>query len=60
MEAARAHKIRLDPTPAQEQAFRQAAGNARFAYNWHNEQRCSAMLALTEDRREGHTAFVGR
>lgn len=22
------------------------------------EQRCSAMLALTEDRREGHTAFV--
>ena len=22
------------------------------------EQRCSAMLALTEDRREGHLAFV--
>ena len=22
------------------------------------EQRCSGMLALTEDRREGHTAFV--
>jgi enoyl-CoA hydratase len=22
------------------------------------EQRCSAMLALTEDRREGHSAFV--
>jgi putative transposase len=30
----RAHKIRLNPTPDQEQYFRQAAGNARFAWNW--------------------------
>ncbi|MCG8349296.1 MAG: helix-turn-helix domain-containing protein [Chloroflexales bacterium] len=29
-----AHKIRLNPTPEQEQYFRQAAGNARFAWNW--------------------------
>lgn len=30
----RARKIRLNPTPVQEQYFRQAAGNARFAWNW--------------------------
>jgi putative transposase len=30
----RAHKIRLNPTPEQEQYFRQAAGNARFTWNW--------------------------
>ncbi len=30
----RAHTIRLNPTPEQEQYFRQAAGNARFAWNW--------------------------
>jgi len=30
----RAHKIRLNPTPDQDQYFRQAAGNARFAWNW--------------------------
>ncbi len=30
----RAHKIRLNPTPEQEQYFRRAAGNARFAWNW--------------------------
>ncbi len=30
----RAHKIRLNPTPEQEPYFRQAAGNARFAWNW--------------------------
>lgn len=30
----RAHKIRLNPTPEQEHYFRQAAGNARFAWNW--------------------------
>ena len=30
----RAHKIRLNPTLEQEQYFRQAAGNARFAWNW--------------------------
>lgn len=29
-----AHKIRLDPTPLQASYFEQAAGNARFAYNW--------------------------
>jgi putative transposase len=30
----RAHKIRLNPTPEQEQYFRKATGTARFAYNW--------------------------
>ena len=30
----RAHKIRLNPTPAQEAYFRKAAGTARFVYNW--------------------------
>lgn len=29
-----AHQIRLDPTRAQEQYFRQAAGTARFVWNW--------------------------
>lgn len=28
------HKIRLAPTPAQEDRFRRACGVARFAYNW--------------------------
>lgn len=30
----RAHKIKLDPTKAQEVYFRRACGVARFAYNW--------------------------
>src|SRR5947209_18511291 len=30
----KAHKIRLNPTPEQAQAFMRAAGIARFAYNW--------------------------
>src|SRR5262245_24674587 len=30
----RAHKIRLNPTPGQEQYFRKASGTARFVYNW--------------------------
>ena len=30
----RAHKIRLNPTPEQEQYFRQACGVARFCFNW--------------------------
>lgn len=42
----RAHKIRLNPTPAQEQYFRQAAGNARFAWNW-------AVALLREARNAG-------
>ena len=29
-----AHKIALDPNNVQETYFRQAAGTARFAYNW--------------------------
>lgn len=38
----RSHKIALDPTPKQKQQFRNAAGCARFAYNW----------ALTEWKRQ--------
>lgn len=30
----RAHKIRLNPTPEQEQYLRQACGVARFCFNW--------------------------
>lgn len=30
----KAHKIRLNPTPEQERYFWQAAGVARFAFNW--------------------------
>jgi putative transposase len=30
----KAHKIRLHPTPEQEEYFRKAAGTARFCYNW--------------------------
>ena len=29
-----AHRVRLDPTPAQQEYFRRACGVARFAYNW--------------------------
>jgi len=29
-----AHKIRLNPTPEQEQYLRQACGVARHAFNW--------------------------
>jgi putative transposase len=29
-----AHRVRLDPTPAQQEYFRHACGVARFAYNW--------------------------
>lgn len=52
MEAARAHKIRLDPTPAQEQALRRAAGNARFAYNKLNEWRRAEMDRYRAGERE--------
>lgn len=30
----KAHKIRLHPTPEQEEYFRKAAGTARFCSNW--------------------------
>jgi len=30
----RAHKIRLNPNPEQEDYFRKACGTARFVYNW--------------------------
>lgn len=30
----KAHKIRLNPTPAQAAYFRKAAGTARFVFNW--------------------------
>ena len=34
----RAHKIRLNPTPEQEQWLLKACGTARFAYNWGLER----------------------
>ena len=34
MLVSRSHKIALQPTPDQEQAFRRAAGVARFTWNW--------------------------
>ena len=30
----RAHKIRLRPTPRQDEFFRRCVGTSRFAYNW--------------------------
>ena len=30
----KAHKIRLNPTPEQEEYLRRAAGTRRFVYNW--------------------------
>ena len=44
----RAHKIRLNPTPEQEQYFRKAAGTARFAYNW-------GLAAIKQALDEGRT-----
>lgn len=42
----RAHQIRLDPSPEQEQAFKKACGVARYAYNWAlNEYKKSLDLA---------------
>lgn len=34
MRVTKAHKIKLNPTPEQEQYFWQAAGVARYAFNW--------------------------
>jgi len=34
MRTIRAHKIKLNPTPDQEESLLKAAGTARFAYNW--------------------------
>ena len=34
MQTTRSHKIALEPTAEQEQAFRRAAGVARFTWNW--------------------------
>jgi putative transposase len=44
----RAHKIRLNPTPEQEQYFRKASGTARFVYNWGLKE---VKLALSENRK---------
>ncbi|MGB0389427.1 MAG: helix-turn-helix domain-containing protein [Ardenticatenaceae bacterium] len=30
----KAHRIRINPTPSQEDYFNRASGTARFAYNW--------------------------
>ena len=43
----RAHKIRLNPTLEQEHYFRQAAGVARFSWNW-------AVASLCQARQNGH------
>jgi IS605 OrfB family transposase len=44
----RAHTIRLNPTPEQEQYFRKAAGTARFVYNWGLAE---VKRALSEQRK---------
>jgi len=43
-----AHKIRLNPTPEQEDYFRKAAGTARFVYNWGVAE---VKRALSEQRK---------
>jgi len=39
------HKVEIQPTPTQRQAFLQHAGNARWAYNWGLAQHKSAYAA---------------
>src|SRR5437870_8612759 len=42
MKLLRCYRFRLDPTPAQEQAFRQFAGCRRFLWNWALERKRAA------------------
>jgi len=62
MEEARAWASRLLEMPPLSIASIKSAVNVAMDVDLDSgiqyEQRCSAMLALTEDRREGHTAFV--
>jgi transposase len=47
----KAHKIRLNPTPAQVAYFRKAAGTARFVFNW-------ALSRWQERRASGESVSV--
>lgn len=62
MEEARAWASRLLEMPPLSIASIKSAVNVAMDVDLDSgiqyEQRCSAMLALTEDRREGHTAFA--
>src|SRR5438093_1560495 len=42
MKLQRCYRFRLDPTPPQEQAFRQYAGCRRFVWNWALERKRAA------------------
>ena len=52
----RAHKIRIYPTPEQEQILRQQVGGARFVYNWTLER----WKKWVEDKRNGLRTSVTR
>src|SRR6266568_8060386 len=48
MKLLRCYRFRLEPTPQQEQAFRQFAGCRRFLWNWALERKCLAYRASGE------------
>ena len=57
----KAHKIRLNPTPEQEEYLRQAAGTRRFVYNWGLAQWRKHYQEYQEGKREKQplSAMVG-
>ena len=48
----KAHKIRLNPTPEQEEYLRRAAGTRRFVYNWGLAQWSKQYQEYQEGKRE--------
>ena len=48
----KAHKIRLNPTPEQEDYLRRAAGTRRFCYNWGLAEWNKQYAEFTEGKRE--------
>jgi hypothetical protein len=48
----KAHKIRLNPTPEQEEYLRRAAGTRRFVYNWGLAEWNKQYAAYKEGKRD--------
>lgn len=53
-----AHKIQLNPTPEQESYFRQAAGCARFVWNWAEALRFEGKVMSATISRQADRWFV--
>ncbi len=53
-----AHKIQLNPTPEQESYFRQAAGCARFVWNWAEALRFEGKIMSATISRQADRRFV--